>query len=61
MGRVQELRTEAQRLYAEASTITHGDDRLLVILHAKELDTEADVIERDRFKQQQQQPNDDKE
>lgn len=73
MSRVEELRAEAQKLYAKASEITHGDERLVVILRALELDTEADVLERQSIpppaeapqhvaqQQQQPQPDDDEE
>jgi hypothetical protein len=71
VGRVEELRAEAQKLYAEAAKITNGDDRLVLILRAMELETEADMLERQSVppqpetpqhvaqQQQQPQPKDD--
>lgn len=47
MIRVQDLRAEATKLYELAGRIKNGDERLVVILRALELETEADVIERD--------------
>jgi hypothetical protein len=47
MIRVEDLRAEADKLYALAGSIKNGDERLVVILRALELETEADVIERD--------------
>lgn len=47
MIRVQDLRAEATKLYELAARIKNGDERLIVILHALELETEADVIESD--------------
>jgi hypothetical protein len=69
MGRVEDLRAEAQKLYAEAANIRNGDDRLVVILRAMELETKADTLERhnapppepaqQHVAQQQQQPQPD--
>jgi hypothetical protein len=46
MSRGEELRAEAQRLYAEAAKIRHGEERLIVVLRAMELEAEADMLER---------------
>lgn len=66
MSRIEDLRTEAQKLYEQAIKIKDGDERLVVILRAMELETEADVLERgvpvpmparqQSVAQQQQQP-----
>lgn len=46
MSRIVDLRAEAQKLYEQALKIKDGDERLVLILRAMELDTEADVLER---------------
>lgn len=65
MSRVEDLRAQAQQLYEQALKIKDGDERLVIILRAMELETEADVLERRRpptpasersVVQQQQQP-----
>lgn len=68
MGRVEELKAQAQNLYAEAAKIRNGDERLVFILRAMELEAEADMLMRPdapsaepqrRVAQQQQQPQPD--
>ena len=69
--RADQLRAEAQELYEHAVRIKNGDDRLVVILRAMELEAEADMLERQNVpppkhqqhavqQQQQPQPKDDK-
>ncbi|HUC51693.1 MAG TPA: hypothetical protein VMA30_20095 [Xanthobacteraceae bacterium] len=69
--RADQLRAEARNLYTQAATIENGDDRLVVILRAIELETEADMLESESVprgetqqhaaqQQQQPQPDDDK-
>lgn len=45
MSCAEELRSEAQRLYAAAVKITNGDERLIYILRALELQAEADKLD----------------
>jgi hypothetical protein len=68
MSRVKDLRAEVKKLYRLADTIKNGEERLVVVLRAIELATEADVLERESLRpiqeglqpaQQQLQPDDD--
>jgi hypothetical protein len=45
MSRAEELRAQAQRLYEEAVKVTNGDERLIFVLRALELQTEAEKLE----------------
>jgi hypothetical protein len=45
MIRVDQLRAEAQKLYDEAAAVVNGDERLILILRALELQADADLIE----------------
>ncbi len=45
MTRAEELRTQARALYALAQTTPQPDESLLHILHALELETDADLLE----------------
>ena len=45
MGRIDALRAEVEKLYKVAKTIRNGDDRLVYILRALELETVLDAME----------------
>jgi len=47
MTRADELRAEARSLYQRARDTSHPDESLLHILHAIELEADADLLERD--------------
>jgi hypothetical protein len=72
MGRVDELKAQAQKLRADAAKIRNGDERLIFVLRAMELEAEADMLMRSNVppaepqrhvaqQQQQPQPDDDDE
>jgi hypothetical protein len=46
MIRAQELRSRARTLYGLAKATPHPDESLLHVLHAVELETQADLLER---------------
>jgi hypothetical protein len=46
MRRIKKLREEARELFAKAETIDDAACRLRFVLRALELETEADVLER---------------
>ena len=45
MSRIDALRAEVEKLYKVAKTIRNGDDRLVYILRALELETVLDAME----------------
>jgi hypothetical protein len=72
MDRVDELKAQAQKLRADAAKIRNGDERLIFVLRAMELEAEADMLIRSNAppaepqrhvaqQQQQPQPDDDDE
>jgi hypothetical protein len=46
MARAEELRAKARSLYDLAKTTPHPDESLLHVLHALELESDADLMER---------------
>ncbi len=49
MTRADELRAQARSLYQLAKKTPHPDESLLHVLHAIELEADADVLERDEI------------
>ncbi len=47
MTRADELRAQARSLYQLAKRTSHPDESLLHVLHAIELEADADALERD--------------
>ncbi len=45
MSRIEALRAEVEKLYKAARTIRNGDERLVYILRALELETVVDAME----------------
>ena len=46
MTRADELRAQARSLYQLAKSTSHPDESLLLLLHAIELEADADLLER---------------
>ena len=49
MTHADELRAQARSLYQRAKDTSHPDESLLHVLHAIELEADADLLERDNL------------